>query len=481
MLGPNLDQPKRLSDPLKLFLIAAPITIIVLVIYGYIIERVKQMVPGDILRFLELLGHTLVTLSVVFLVHLVEQRSNLRSIQGVVREMLEDFFPLWRTSEVLGLKSIYKSRRDSQEAVIDAIKGASRHVYLLGVAFTEAVLLAEILPTLATKLKDSESKTEKEKFKLRILSLNPITSPSVFRAFLESSPETPSAYVKHHESLIHAKLPLGAAYHEGTLFSECSHTFRNLDNDTFGKLVRFYRRDPGIWMVIADDTIFVESYTFGRSADQTGGNFNHRLGGHMPVLEFNGVNDGVSGILWDHFDRLWKTSTDDILHMGAQLEDKLEVLSERVFDVRLPWLKNVAELLKREDRRLYPRQGYDADLAMNAFGLTYSTKLIDCSQTGVRVLLAETDLAEAEKPPLGAGVEADRAKNPQLSSILSTAQKPGALGATWPHHVSLSISPQHPTVRGMYLNMKLFSVLKYKIVRAELHNSSWEIALESES
>jgi hypothetical protein len=107
----------------------------------------------------------------------------------------------------------------------------------------------------------------------------------------------------------------------------------------------------------------------------------------MPVFEFRGEDSAPYKILTDHFQRLWETSTDDLLHMGAMYSDVEKYLDEHVFSPRLPWLSVVVEALGQKEKRSSPRRMYDFPVILKTTDTaqTWNARLKDCSSGGARL------------------------------------------------------------------------------------------------
>ncbi|MBL8326896.1 MAG: PilZ domain-containing protein [Rubrivivax sp.] len=373
--------------------IAVAGVVILMFAWSGLAEWIARSLP-ELKAWLDLVGHVAITLSAIFIVHMLDRDAVKGEISRAFEEQLERYLPLGLTAKECGLHALYNSRKQARETVEAAVVGGKSRIYMLGVAFRETFDVRTIVDVLAEKLKVNPA------FDLRILLLNPLTSPAVMRSFLETAPSEVSAIIEHHTNRCLGKGPSGSpgGYTNTNLWGDCFSAFTNLKHQVFVDRLRFYRRDPTVWMVMVDDRVFVESYTFGQVKEHRAESVNPRLGGHMPVLEFRGADTEPYRILNDHFRRLWQTSTDDPLHMGAQYSDADGILDDAIFRVRLPWLTDVGEILSREEKRRYPRQKYDVGAEIAAVngsgaGTRMKGRLVDCSRGGVRLKVAGVDAA----------------------------------------------------------------------------------------
>ncbi len=394
-------------------ILARPIVAILVVIaavvsYQLIATWIIHLWP-DLKEYKEIFGHVLFTLMIVFLIQalersikegelakerelnqqrLIAERESMHvqieaersQVRNIFEGLLRDYFPLGIAATDVGLKEIYGSRTNSLSHIEAAIKVAEHRILFLGVALQEALIIEEIGDVLRSKKANSVD--------VRLLLMNPLTSPAVFRAFIETPPEVVKQYVARYAAGSRSDEPLDEHYQDSVLYRDCEKTYKLLHNSSLGPCMRFYRRDPAMWMVIVDDRVFVEPYTFGRpDRDTDEETLNRRLGGHMPVLEFIGAEKRTFCILLDHFENLWNTTQDDSLHMGMQYARADEILSKEIFGVRLPWLTFVANSLgiKREKKRSAPRDAYSGHITIKFNGKAQAATLLDCSVDGISI------------------------------------------------------------------------------------------------
>jgi hypothetical protein len=350
---------------------------IVLVLILIIVVALVGLVAGESERarhYVELLQHLSITFLVVWIFHAIEsvyaegkiserfkdleerfethttqQRQQLETHANEFRSLLDQLVPFGLTTKQLGLVNVYSSREQAMTAVRERMGKAKDRIQMLGVAFKEQL---EVTPNATGITDDLKRFLERKKGgeDLRILVLHPMTSPAVFRAFLETPANRVGQILKFHSQDGNGNNS-ECSYFDTQLFSDCNQTRLNLRDNNLAHSVKYYQRDPTLWMIMLDDEVFVESYTFGRSDLQLGAQGTLRLGGHMPVLHFKGADTTPYKILDDHFSRLWDTSTDTVEELDklVQPQTRNETIRDRVFAHRHAWLTKVQEALAKRD------------------------------------------------------------------------------------------------------------------------------------
>lgn len=284
--------------------------------------------------------------SILSVVHLID-------IFFIERALIEDvkfsLVPITKSAKNCGLIEIYESRKNIESEIITAIEKSRKRVWLLGVAFSEGVRLDDIIKQLSNKKKLGN-------FDLKILLLNALCSPAIFRCFLETNPDRIAKIIDFHQQKNRSNDPFFGTrlYTDFTAAHNILSKYPNLEDS-----VRFYSHSPSCWLVAVDDTIFFQPYTFGKSKESNEQQENLCLGSYMPVFRFQrypDLNSNPFEIIEDHFIKLWVTSDNDLLHMSAQMKDAKDIV-KRIFEHRLRWLESVSSILSKEkDRRKFPRQ-----------------------------------------------------------------------------------------------------------------------------
>jgi hypothetical protein len=377
----------------------------------------------------------------VFLVHAVEKAFFWHHLQDMVRDQIEEVaqkhIDLTGNALACGMKYIYKNRSAAAPEVSDAIRAARSRVWLLGIAFDKNVNLTEIpedKPSLAECLKTK--KMENKDFDLKILLLNPLRSPAVFRSFLESDPS------RVEDILQNPKLFL-----EQDLYSKVVLTLdfiKGKGNELFKDAVRLYAHDPSCWLVIVDNLAYYEPYTFGGAPRQT----DPCLGGYLPVFRFdqNSATDDETrsskgpsfAVLEDHFAKLWITSDSDFFLYELQNNEPENIISE-IFRSRKTWFRTVQRSLDHwekhkadwyehqrwPERRSHPRilcettsslcLEWEVGNGSNRFSRADAT-IVDFSQNGIYLALFGR-MVNSFIDDVGVTINADRGFERRLSLV----------------------------------------------------------------
>ena len=279
----------------------------------------------------------LLALCAVTGVHLLERAWLWRDIaqwnRGSLEGVFKDASELLRSAGSCGLTKIYRSRDDAHKDAVEAIGASRDRIWVLGVSLSEKVRLDELIPVLHAKLK--------ARCDVRILLMNALRSPALFRTFLES----PADEVMRIMSTDRTMPPARDPYFRQRLYRDFDYALSILQaHPIVGRAVRFYARDASCWLVIADKAAYYQPYTFGRPGNLPADNL--CIGGYMPAFRFEGRRDaaGPFEILEDHFHKLWSTSGFDLFHMSAARADR-ETMLRRIFTLRRPWLESVSGVL----------------------------------------------------------------------------------------------------------------------------------------
>jgi class 3 adenylate cyclase len=237
-----------------------------------------------------------------------------------------------------GLVNVYPARNEQFYRDLRAdIERAGERVWLSGIGLSVVARLADLLPLLIEK---SEVRIDEErKLQVRLLLLDAMSSPAVFRTFLESDNQEfreflgagvagPGEGIEEHP------------YFKHQLFLDCLKAYERLARvGALQDSVRFYAHNPNCWLAIMDDTIYFQPYTFGGEADNEVGSFT--IGHLMPVFKFRrGELSDTFQVLEDHFNKLWVTTDTDLFHVGVRLAGR-ERLIRLIFRARRSWFKHV--------------------------------------------------------------------------------------------------------------------------------------------
>ena len=336
---------KRLSW-VMIILIAFVLTLA----YAAVLIVVEHYWPHSA-QFIQAAGHVAITIAVILIVRKIEEpiiekdrAALIETIQSKYDSILQSSLPLLASTNAIGLTQVYPTRNAAEKAIGEAILATKWKLLMIGVAFFETFSIERSCDAIADRIEDPEgaSKDATASVDARFLLLNPYTTPAVIRSFMESPPDEARHYLEGG----------GKSFLSSTLYGDWRRAFHSFDNEVFRKRVKFYRRDPGLWMVVTDTKVFFEPYTLGRSR-QARHRFDRRLGGHMPVFEFDRGSSSVSKILEEHFERLWTISQDSMETLKKFYDDNESAanqLDTHVFDIRRQVLEPLVEQLTKEEQ-----------------------------------------------------------------------------------------------------------------------------------
>ncbi|MHC1728593.1 MAG: hypothetical protein AB9866_21755 [Syntrophobacteraceae bacterium] len=334
-------------------------------------------------KYLELIKHLLLLLCAMLGVHFLERTFLWKDIAKWNKESLKDILnpaiELLGASNQCGLDMIYVDRTNLKEEVVASVKHAKKRVWMLGIAFSEEIRLKDILPHASVSLKHNPG------FDFRILLLDVLRSPAIFRAFLESSPEKVKEMLEFNRQDGPSSLD---PYKYVRMFQDFNRVYPLVKDDTYKHHVRYYGHNPNCWMILVDDTVFFQPYTFGRGSIPS--EQKECIGALMPVFKFKD-KDGCNtfNIIEDHFIKMWLTSNIDIFHIKARFADADAIL-RRIFEERKAWLSHVYGSLHLHgpscnlDRRKCPRIcANDLQIAVNTIQGNSVAKILNYSESGV--------------------------------------------------------------------------------------------------
>lgn len=232
------------------------------------------------------------------------------------------------TAAVCGLKNIYYSRENAKDGIYNAIKNAEKRLWLLGIAHSEIVHLDDLLSSLDEKISCG--------LDVRILLLDALQASAVFRTLLESTASEASKIINTDRTEIKPSDPF---FHQ-RVYSDFIHACNRLrSHPNVASKVRFYTHTPNCWLMIVDNTVHFQPYTFGRQPDQTPTKL--CIGDNMPVFKFQKQKDVMTfEILEDHFLKMWVTSNIDLFHAETRNADRGRIIKD-IFDSHSWWFKQV--------------------------------------------------------------------------------------------------------------------------------------------
>jgi hypothetical protein len=325
----------------------------------------------------------------------------------VTRELVSQISGFFSTSETLGLTWVYANRNDATQHILEAIATARRQVLILGVAFAEGLTIQRIVEALHHN--PTISTDHKGEIDVRILALDPLCSPAVLRALLESDQRQVKEVIDSVErrSKVNVRDAGPHPYTDLQLYRDVKQTYLHLREFILKRpkhlRARFYRHYPSCWLFVVDDKAFYQPYTIRCKRQMIPDAPRPRLADQMPVFRFVEAMSSVPyNDLCDHFEQKWSTSTTDLFHMGNRLRDENLALNS-LFKRRLPWIKSVLLSPGNKERRHEPRQQcglkMDRKLVVEARDYKLKGEIVDYSANGLCLRL------RGESSSLAAGAE----------------------------------------------------------------------------
>ena len=321
----------------------------------------------------EIVKHLLLVLSAIMCIHIIEYAffwwEIFGHLKGIFKEALSPTNQLINdnrtsiekfltTSNQLigsaancGLTNIYGSRKDAQYEIYHAIKNAEKRLWLIGIAHSEIVHLDDLLSSLDEKIACG--------LDVKILLLDALQASAAFRTLLESNASDAAKIMNTDRTKVQPSDPF---FHQ-RVFSDYAHACDRLRSyPNVGAKVRFYTQTPNCWLMIVDNKVNYQPYTFGRDPSQPSTNM--CIGDNMPVFKFQKQPDVVPfRILEDHFLKIWVTSNVDLFHAETRNADRDRIVKD-LLDLHSWWFKQVYGVLYGSkdnsvcaaDKRIFPRQ-----------------------------------------------------------------------------------------------------------------------------
>ena len=351
---------------------------------------------------------------VVMAVHIVDRLLIYRTISKVIDDTAEKMAghlsDLANSTHAVGLVKIYPDRSKAVQDVISSLETAKDRIYLLGIALTNPLSLKQLIPLL------EESKAKD----IRLLLLDPLRSPAVFRAFLESDLET------IEKVLFESTKANGDMQHlfSMQLYRDCDYTFDVLnETKSLKDRVKYYGHNPNCWMVIADNIAYFEPYTFGQPAKENPND--RRFGPYMPVFRFESNSDSATfEVLCRHFTKLWETTDCGYIHYYDRWRLRQES-TKKAINHRHAWFTYVYKALlfaasNKEEQRCKPRRPCEHNLTVHLSWKESSNDGYETLVTADATILESSsgglglELAPQQKlPPLHQHVELSANARPQ--------------------------------------------------------------------
>jgi hypothetical protein len=268
-------------------------------------------------------------------------------------------YELEQAVQACGLRSICspaqleQKQREFEKRLRTQMGQARKRIWLLGVSLSRKLVLDDDLTKLLKDKLSAPVAAPVDKFQVRILLLDAIRSPAVFRTFLETRADVFAEFADfcEQDKRIQRTVHREHDYFKQRLYQSFDNALSALHRAKLPpETIRFYAHNPNGWLVIIDDTAYYQPYTFG-GCSVYDARVSFPEGQQMPVFEFRrGATEDVFNLLEDHFRKLWLTSDEDLFMMGARYEDRRNFL-DAILQWRKEWLGYVYGALHAAMRR----------------------------------------------------------------------------------------------------------------------------------
>jgi hypothetical protein len=236
----------------------------------------------------------------------------LATLGNEIKALTLDTFDLVRSARDSGIARIYPLRTgefsdnpDAERAFRDRVKLEFRKAAQRGLAGERDVTirmmgisLRAFFTSIGSLYPLTENALHNDRLRFQILLIDPFSAQAGLRSERESQTEETSEYLDVEEHLT------------STLFQDLQQCTRTLLRfcapDTDRVEVRLYSTAPSCLLIFVNESVFVETYHYGRSG--IGG----LKGGKVPVLEFHS-DTGTYKELEGHFQHVWYKSRQQVL------------------------------------------------------------------------------------------------------------------------------------------------------------------------
>jgi hypothetical protein len=180
---------------------------------------------------------------------LQEARSRDRMVE-IVRDAIRENTEQLRLLDEIGVVRTFKNREQAMPHVIAAISKAKHRVWVVGVALSEGLSARKLLRAIPHHLSADQ---------VRIAGIYGVCEAAVVRTTFDAAgprflkPLLKGLLDPRQRACVYEKTSLYRAYAKGRdLFAE----------SRFAESIRYYTCQPPFWMVIVDDQVFAEGYSF---------------------------------------------------------------------------------------------------------------------------------------------------------------------------------------------------------------------------
>lgn len=315
--------------------------------------------------------------------HLTVHQFQAEGLNKETPSKIQNYKDFINPASTLGLKTIYETRSPAvREDVLKDMDNAKERIWLLGVNLNHVFSISDprVQEILKSKLDSGVD--------VKILLLDGLRSPAVFRALMESPPEKFASIIDTKRDDLR-KPPDDDPYLSHRMFTNFRNAYEMLEELGFKTAARFYAHIPNCWLIVTDNTIYYQPYTFGGAHDVK----------RMPVIKVQGPEEAPYKVLKDHFDKLWQTSEFDLFQTGARIKAR-EIVLGNLFKNRLEWFKHVYGVLYNkespgQDRRNFQRQRCISPSLIASMtwpdGREMKAKIVNHSRESILVTLPSAD------------------------------------------------------------------------------------------
>jgi len=239
----------------------------------------------------------------------------LDTLGSEIKQLTVDTFDLVKSARDSGIARIYAQRTagmsenpDAEKAFQERVKAEFREAARRALESKAEVTirmtgisLRAFFHTNGTLFQLAENALQNDRLKFQILLIDPFSAQAGLRSERESQTQEDEEYITPEEHLT------------STLFQDlqqCTRTLsRFIDDEKRRVEVRLYSTAPSCLLIFVNESVFVETYHYGRSG--VGG----LKGGKIPVLEFHSDTSTYKE-LEGHFQHVWFKSRQRALTPG---------------------------------------------------------------------------------------------------------------------------------------------------------------------
>lgn len=370
-LGKGPDQEPSWQRPLMVALVLALLGVSGLALGPFIPEKIAKVI-SDVAIVFFVIG------AIHLLDHFAVHQRFLRSVAMAMDSRLEELRPEVRAAAKEGIEDIradlktdiaraveqssrkaidlldqvdqcditavYSNRKAALKHIETSVNETKQTLLVLAVALTEGVGYEFIKAKAKAMLSTSHGSPTGNS--VRILLMDPLRSPALFRMIMEEKPEAIRRMLDHDRTVPDDDDP----YCDFELYHRVYAAAINFQgNEGLGtsEHLRFYRHAPSFWLCITDSEVFCQPYILGvrdqsRAVEPCSGDI-------LPVFRYRAGR--VSAYLRQHFETLWNTTQADLQDLLARNADRGKYVKE-LLDSRGDWVRYAFdEVTTRRERK----------------------------------------------------------------------------------------------------------------------------------